>query len=345
MADPDLLDDEPQDAACDHLIGTSRAMRDLRRLLRLYAVSDAPVMLLGPSGSGKEAAARALHALGSARRGAFVPVNCGAIPADLIESELFGHERGSFTGAVAQRIGRFEQAAGGTLFLDEIGEMPPTMQVRLLRVLEDGRFERVGGTTRLRATGRIICATHRDLAGAVVSGQFREDLWYRLAVLPVHIPALAERSEDIPALIAHFRAANRAIPRFSDAALLRLMAHRWPGNVRELRNCLLRAAALADGQCISADRIDAIIAPQSPLPGQHTDDCVDLKQLMDALERRMIEAGLARADGNVAAAARLIGIKRTTLVEKLRRHGLSAGAVPASRVSIWDKPGKEAISQ
>ncbi len=331
--------DEPADAVDALLIGASAPMAALRHLIRLLGPSDAPVLLHGATGSGKEVAARAVHA---ARRGGgerpFVAVNCGAIPAELIESELFGHEKGSFTGASERRIGRFEAANGGTLFLDEIGDMPLAAQVRLLRVLEERSFERVGGTKPIGFTGRIICASHRNLAEEIAAGRFREDLWYRLAVLPVAVPALAERHEDIEALVAHLARSIDGAPRFNREALALFAAHDWPGNVRELRNVVARAAILHRGGTIggveaaallgvvsgrsipvSAPALAAIAPDDSPDP--------DLKALLDGIERRQLTAALNRCGWVVADAARMVGLSRTTFIDRMRRHALSRESV------------------
>jgi sigma-54 dependent transcriptional regulator, flagellar regulatory protein len=249
-------------AALENLIiGESAAIDQLRRLIRQVAPSQASVLITGPSGSGKEVVARAIHAE-SARGGqAYVPVNCGAIPRELLESELFGHEKGSFTGAHAQHRGRFEEADGGSLFLDEIGDMPADMQVKLLRVLEERCVQRIGGRGQIPVDVRIVAATHRDIDAAIDDGRFREDLFYRLAVFPIAIPSLAERAEDIPLLVRHFvaKAAPGSALTFSSAALDRLMAHRWPGNVRELRNLVERAAILFAGQNVGPEQVDAIM--------------------------------------------------------------------------------------
>jgi sigma-54 specific flagellar transcriptional regulator A len=328
---------EPDDAVRRLLIGDSAAMRNLRSLIRLVAGTDAAVVVTGPSGSGKEVVARAIHAA-SGCAGPLVAVNCGAIPAELIESELFGHEKGSFTGAVAQRRGRFEQADGGILFLDEIGDMPLAMQVKLLRVLEERTIERVGGSGTIPVRCRIICATHRDLPSEVAAGRFREDLWYRLAVMPLTVPALVERVTDLPDLIAHLQRDAVSPPRFTDAALAVMMAHRWPGNVRELRNVVARAAILHRSAAIDADTAAALItaAPATPTPADAVvaasqvtgmvAQTLDLKAMLTELERRHIVAALGAAHGVVADAARLVGLGRTTFLEKMKRHDITRAA-------------------
>ncbi len=326
---------EPDDMVRRLLIGDSIPMRELRMLIRLVADTDAAVVVTGPSGAGKEVVARALHAA-SQCTGPLVAVNCGAIPAELIESELFGHEKGSFTGAVAQRRGRFEQADGGILFLDEIGDMPLAMQVKLLRVLEERSIERVGGTTSIPVRCRIICATHRDLPTEVAAGRFREDLWYRLAVMPLSVPALADRVSDLPALVAHLQADAAARPRFTDAAFAMLMTHRWSGNVRELRNVVTRAAILHRGGTIDAATASALIAATPAAPAPQPDvggaasqvtsmvaQTLDLKAMLTELERRHIVAALGAAHGVVADAARLVGLGRTTFLEKMKRHEIT----------------------
>jgi sigma-54 specific flagellar transcriptional regulator A len=327
---------EPDDAARRLLVGNSPAMAQLRWMVRLAAGSDAPVVLHGPTGSGKEVAARALHALGGEVR-PFVAVNCGAIPAELIESELFGHERGSFTGASQRRVGRFEAANGGTLFLDEIGDMPLAAQVRLLRVLETCEFERVGSVRSIPFTGRVVCATHRDLAGACREGRFREDLWYRLAVWPVTMPALVDRREDIGLLCEAIIARQGLTLLIDDAAIARLSAHDWPGNVRELRTILTRAAVFADDGRVEADKWDALIAPAGS-PGTAALAPVlpdaDLRGLLDAIERQQLLAALEISRWTVAAAARRVGLSRTTFADRMRRYGLDQLQSEKDKLSV-----------
>lgn len=244
------------------IVGAAPAIAELRHLVRQVAPSQASVLLTGPSGSGKEVVARAIHAASGRGDRPFVAVNCGAIPRDLLESELFGHEKGAFTGAHAQYKGKFEEADGGTLFLDEIGDMPADMQVKLLRVLEERAVQRVGGRGQIEVDVRIVAATHRDIDAAIDEGKFREDLFYRLAVFPIEIPALAERREDVPLLIRHFlakmgkRAAN---VQFSEAAFDRLAEHGWPGNVRELRNFVERATILFAGRTVGPAEAGALL--------------------------------------------------------------------------------------
>ena len=242
------------------LIGSSSVMANLRALLAQVGRTQASVLIGGPSGSGKELAARAVHAASRRAKGSFVAINCGAIPRELLESELFGHERGAFTGAHAARVGKFEAAEGGTLFLDEIGDMPMDMQVALLRVLEERRFERVGSTRTQVADVRIVSATHRDLEAAIAQGRFREDLYYRLNVFPVTMPALAARRHDVPELIAHFAdALGEGALAFTPDAWDRLRAHDWPGNVRELRNFVERAAIRSLGEPLGVAEVEAAL--------------------------------------------------------------------------------------
>ena len=244
------------------IIGDAPVMAALRRVVRQVAPSEASVLLTGPSGSGKEVFARAIHALSPRANKPFVAVNCGAIPKDLLESVLFGHEKGSFTGAHAQHKGRFEEADGGTLFLDEIGDMPAEMQVKLLRVLEERAVQRVGGRGQIGVDVRIVAATHRDIDAAIDTGDFREDLYYRLAVFPVEIPSLAERIGDVPLLAAHFvsqQPGRRPGIVFSEAAYARMAEHGWPGNVRELRNFVDRAGVMFAGRTIGADEAGALL--------------------------------------------------------------------------------------
>ena len=249
--------------AASLLIGESAPIKELRHLIQQVAPSGVSVIVTGPSGSGKEMVARAIHAESSRAARPYVAVNCGAIPRDLLESELFGHEKGSFTGAVAQKRGRFEDAHGGTLFLDEIGDMPADMQVKLLRVLEERSIQRVGGRGEIAVDTRIVSATHRDIDEAIGQQRFREDLFYRLAVFPIDLPSLAERREDVPLLVRHFLkslGAEAAGIRFSPEAMDRMVAHGWPGNVRELRNVVERAAILFRGQTIGPEQVEIILA-------------------------------------------------------------------------------------
>ena len=385
--------------------GKSVAIREIGALIRKVAAHDSSVLVLGESGTGKEVVARAIHDSSPRRGSAFVAVNCGAIPAELLESELFGHEKGAFTGAYTSRRGRFEIAEGGTLFLDEIGDMSLPMQVKLLRVLQERVFERVGNHQPIRCNVRIIAATHRNLDAAISNGSFREDLFYRLNVFPIEMPSLRERIEDLEVLVSEFLAENEKAGRPSLQILPRAMealrAYGWPGNVRELGNLIERlsvlhadqsvdildlpskyragflsddamASLLADlaaaepideeelieeevegplpdlppGQAVASVAVDAPVAPvETPMPPLVDVDSVreagtsgllgggvvphlpaegmDLRAYLNDIEYGLIVEALARSGGTVSHAARLLGLRRTTLVEKMRRFGLS----------------------
>jgi sigma-54 specific flagellar transcriptional regulator A len=328
------------------LTGRSPVVQRTRALIEQVAASDATVLILGESGTGKEVVARNLHYFSERRDRPFVPVNCGAIPAELLESELFGHEKGAFTGALSTRQGRFEAADGGTLFLDEIGDMPLPMQVKLLRVLQERSFERVGSNKSFPCNVRIVAATHRDLEEEIRQHRFREDLYYRLNVFPIEMPPLRERVEDIPLLVddlaARLKAEQRGDVRLSPAAMAVLQQYPWPGNVRELANFVERLAILYPGRVIEvpdlpdrlrqagesdgqrpADRIEARIPGTLPsalaaLPK----DGLDLKEHLSDLEYELIRQALERSNGVVAHAANHLRMRRTTLVEKLRKYGL-----------------------
>jgi sigma-54 dependent transcriptional regulator, flagellar regulatory protein len=375
--------------------GGSIPIRDAISLIRQVAAHDSTVLVLGESGTGKEVAARAIHDLSPRRNRPFVAVNCGAIPADLLESELFGHEKGAFTGAVCARKGRFEIAEGGTLFLDEIGDMSPTMQVKLLRVLQERVFERVGNHVPTRCNVRIIAATHRNLEESIARGSFREDLFHRLNVFPIEMPALRSRVEDLPLLVRDLIAANAAEGRghlqLSQRTLGALALCPWTGNVRELANLIERLSIVCAGRvvevadlppkyrppvdwtlevkaldsslCVAAlddpsqsiavegraaalDEQDVLnvleSAPLDPNTSEPTssiaslgadslailpDEGLDLREHLLAIERRLVEQALERSKGTVAHAARLLNLRRTTLVEKLRKLGIVSGDV------------------
>jgi two-component system NtrC family response regulator len=302
----------------DELIGGSAAMRDVEKRIGLLADNDATLLITGETGAGKEVVARAIHRHGRRAARAFVAVNCAAIPAGLLESQLFGHARGAFTGAIADHAGSFRNADGGTLFLDEIGDMDPAMQAKLLRVLQDRVVTPVGGRP-FPVDVRIISATHRDLQTLVREGKFREDLYWRLGVVPLHIPPLRERLADILPLAEHFLAAAGRPLHLSAEAAARLLSHRWPGNVRELRNAMERIAALARSPVIGAADLDFLgVAPAADsdwLAG-------DLPTAVARLEAAMIRRALDAAGGNRAEAARRLNIHRQLLYEKLRRYGL-----------------------
>jgi two-component system response regulator AtoC len=310
------------------LVGTSMAMLGIWKLIGRAAASTAPVLITGETGTGKELVARAIHDYSPVGGGPFVAVNVAALPPSLIESELFGHEKGAFTGAIARRSGRFELAAGGTLFLDEIGDLEPNLQTKLLRVLQSGSFERVGGTEALTNSARILTATnkpvkprHGDGSGAP-AGVLREDLYYRLAVIEIDVPPLRARRSDIPLLVARALEGSpaRAV---SEEAMAHLLAYGWPGNVRELFHSVQRAAVLCGGEIIDVDDL-ADVLRAAPAPSGDAEDYRDLP-LRDAvaqLERRLIEAALRRADGNRSEAARQLGISRPQLYAKLDEYGL-----------------------
>jgi len=330
------------------LIGRSSAMQDIYRTLARLMATDLTVMINGESGTGKELVARALHDYGKRRNGPFVAINMAAIPRELIESELFGHEKGAFTGAAARSVGRFEQAEGGTLFLDEIGDMPLEAQTRLLRVLQQGEYTTVGGRAPIRTDVRIVAATNKDLRQLINQGLFREDLFYRLNVVPLRLPPLRERTEDVPDLVRHFLAqgvAQGLPPKSIDAeALERLKRYRWPGNVRELENLVRRISALYSEDTIGVAVIETELAATAPQPAPPPDtveeslgDAVErhLKRYFSAhgdslppagvydrvlreIERRLLALCLAATRGNQIRAAQLLGLNRNTLRKKIR---------------------------
>jgi DNA-binding NtrC family response regulator len=326
------------------LIGDSAAITAIRKLIDEVANSTSTVLVTGPSGSGKEVVAQRLHQRSARAAKPFVAINCAAIPRDLLESEIFGHEAGAFTGATRARRGRFELADGGTLFLDEIGDMPADMQVKLLRVLETRVVERVGGMIGIPVDVRVIAATNIDLDTAIEKGRFREDLYYRLNVVEVCLPVLSERRDDIPLLLEHFSAcAGQRRVYFSSAAISHLQSLPWRGNVRELRNLVDRASALHAGKVIDRTLAEVLVGTgrrpvstwiatplqvatppsrlRSPRFVAHSvaDTPIDLKQLLDAVEQKYIEQALDLTAGAVAESARLLGLRRTTLIEKMRR--------------------------
>ncbi len=357
--------------------GNSPAIREVVGLIRQVAGHDSTVLILGESGTGKEVAARAIHDLSPRRNRPFVAVNCGAIPAELLESELFGHEKGSFTGAIAGRKGRFEIAEGGTLFLDEIGDMSPSMQVKLLRVLQERVFERVGNHVPMRCNVRIIAATHRNLEDSIARGTFREDLFHRINVFPIEMPPLRRRIEDLPLLVRDFVAQNvsdgRSPVHFAQRTLGALALHPWTGNVRELGNLIERLSIIACGRIVQIEDLPSKYRPpegwvweerqseradpeaetgdEPALDGEETLELLetgtiagitapgaaaadsptslpaaglDLRAHLLAIERALVQQALDRANGTVAHAARLLNLRRTTLVEKLRKLGIEA---------------------
>jgi len=354
------------------LVGKGLRIQEIRYLVEQVAESNANVLILGESGTGKEVVARAIHEVSGRNKGPFVPVNCGAIPAELLESELFGHEKGAFTGAFSARKGRFELAEGGTLFLDEIGDMPMPMQVKLLRVLQERTFERVGGNKSLQADVRIVAATHRNLEDMIVDGSFREDLFYRLNVFPIEKPALRDRQEDIPLLLqellSRLEKEHKATLRFTQRALDSLMKHAWPGNVRELSNLLERLLILHSNKIVDVTELpvkyryldeqgeaveqihynpeEEALMERDALSGMFGDapvlsdesemhdeslgflghlpaEGMNLKDKLVEFEIEMIRQAIDSQDGVVSHAAELLSMRRTTLVEKMKKYGLN----------------------
>ncbi|WMW66968.1 sigma-54 dependent transcriptional regulator [Nitratidesulfovibrio liaohensis] len=338
------------------IIGQSTSLRDVFRILAKVAPTDSTVLVTGESGTGKELLVRALHSNSQRRSMPFVPINCGAIPKELLESELFGHEKGAFTHAIRSRPGRFELADGGTIFLDEIGEMDLTLQVKILRVLQEKEIERVGGAGVKKVDVRIVAATNRDLEREVAAGRFREDLYYRLNVIPLHLPALRERGGDILVLAEHFmrrfceRKGRRCLTLAPDTRKV-LAAYSWPGNVRELENFMERLSILADDDVVPPadlprkilDEVGDIVSlpeptPPDPLPvaagaasggvpagfswptiTDLRDKGMNLKDFLDTVEERLLDEALTMAEGVKNQAAEILGIKRTTLIEKLKK--------------------------
>ncbi len=315
------------DGKFPELIGGGSKMLIVRRTVEKVAASDTTVFIAGESGTGKELVARAIHRLSKRANGPFIKVNCGALTETLLESELFGHERGAFTGAIKQKLGRFELADGGTLFLDEVGDVPPAMQVKLLRALQEQEFERVGGEQTIKVDVRVVSATNKNLEEEVSSKRFREDLYFRLHVLPVKLPPLRERREDIPLLCTHFVAklgpkTNARVRGVGDAALGRIMAYHWPGNVRELENAIEQSLVFAE-----SDEITPSALPQF-LQGGAEEDRLDvprelsLPEILDDLERQLILKAYAKANHVKTETARLLGIKTSALYYKLEKYGI-----------------------
>lgn len=342
------------------LVGRSDKIQDVRLLIEQVASTDANVLILGESGTGKEVVARNVHYYSKRRDGPFIPVNCGAIPPELLESELFGHEKGAFTGAFAARKGRFELAEGGTLFLDEIGDMPQPMQVKLLRVLQERNFERVGGSKTISCNVRIVAATHQHLETMISEGKFREDLYYRLNVFPIEMPALRERKNDVPLLlqelVSRMESAYNTSIRFTQRCIESLMLHTWAGNVRELSNLVERLVILYPNNLVDVndlptkyrhldvpeyqpdypeelqeqDVFAAIFSGEEPieLPERSVltelpAEGVNLKEMLSELETDLIRQALEQQDSVVSRAAEVLGMRRTTLVEKMRKYGMS----------------------
>ena len=311
------------------LIGDHPLIQKITQLTRKVAVTDATILIMGESGTGKELVARAVHALSSRVDRPFIPVNCGAIPAELLESEMFGHERGAFTGAVGARAGMFQLANGGTIFLDEVGEMSGNLQVKLLRVLQDKEVRPVGADRSLKVDVRVIAASNKELAAEVDAGNFREDLFYRLQVIPIVMPPLRERRSDVPLLVRHFLEKHNhkrqgRLVRITEEAMVYLWEYDWPGNVRELENLLERLVILSEEGHIGVDHLPPTIRSfisEKKIPRATLgEEGLDLNTAVEEFENRLIEEALRRTKGNKQAAARLLGLKRTTLVAKLRRR-------------------------
>ena len=329
----------------NRLVGQSAAMQSVRQLIEQVAPTDASVLILGESGTGKEVIAQALHAVSQRAKKPFVPLNCGAIPGELLESELFGHEKGAFTGAITARKGRFELAESGTIFLDEIGDMPLPMQVKLLRVLQERIFERVGGNKSLRSDVRVIAATHRNLETRIANNEFREDLFYRLNVFPIEVPSLRERTEDVPelyqALATRLSEQGRDVAELSVSATDALMNYDWPGNVRELGNLVERLSILYPGQSVDLEQLPEKYRPEPPCDEPYCEeshleseapnlmpdlaDGLNLKDYLVTMEKRMIQQALDEVDGVVSHAAKLLEMNRTTLIEKIKKFDLQVG--------------------
>jgi DNA-binding NtrC family response regulator len=326
-----LLDQVQRQYGFENLIGAGPAMQRVFETIQKVAETDLTVLVRGESGTGKELVAQALHNRSSRKERPFVAVNCAAISRELVESELFGHEKGAFTGADARRQGRFEAAEGGTIFLDEIGDMPVETQAKVLRVLEERSFERVGGTKPIQVDVRVVAATHRDLEQEVASGGFREDLYYRLKVVELELPPLRQRSEDVPALAQRFleevnERLGREKQRISEAALARLVRHGWPGNVRELRNVVEQAAVLGGGDVIEEEDLHLDGAPDvAPEPGAPVDDLPfneAKRQTVERFERDFLLRALRAHEGNISRTAESIGMVRQSLQQKIRELGL-----------------------
>ncbi|MBW1680324.1 MAG: sigma-54-dependent Fis family transcriptional regulator [Deltaproteobacteria bacterium] len=314
-----------------NFIGDSPQMRKVFRIIEKVADTDSTVLILGASGTGKELVARAIHYNSTRKDKPLIPVNCGAIPGELLESELFGHEKGAFTHAIKTRIGRFEMAKGGTIFLDEVGEMSPQLQIKLLRVLQEQEFERLGGTRTIKCDVRILAATNKDLDRAVEDGSFREDLYYRLKVIPIQLPPLKDRSGDIPLLVNHFlskmiRVKKKGVKGISKEVMSALERYDWPGNVRELENIIERMVILCEGDQITVEDLPEKIARkgavsqviQTAIP----DEGFSLSHAVNEYEKRLILSALEKTGWVKNRAAKLLNMNRTTLVEKIKKQGL-----------------------
>lgn len=327
-----------------NMVGQSEAITRVFELIRKVADTDSTVLILGESGTGKELIAHALHYNSARRDGPLIPVNCAAIPEELLESELFGHERGAFTHAVRTRLGRFEQAHGGTIFLDEISEMSPNLQGKILRVLQDHSFERIGGVKTIQVDIRVIAATNQDLEALVARGKFREDLYYRLNVIPIQVPPLRDRLSDLPLLAQHFlaefsRKRKKPRKRLGAAALDLLLRHSWPGNVRELENLVERLVILTEGEVIDAADLPEKFQQGSPATPPAPEELpvggTDLNAAVQALERHLILQALQRTNWVKSGAARLLCLNRTTLLEKMKKQNIDAAP---GLLRLPDKP-------
>jgi DNA-binding NtrC family response regulator len=319
--------------ALDQIIGKSAPIQNVIQFIEKIADTDSTVLVTGESGTGKELVAKSIHSHSSRAKKPFVPLNCAAIPKEILESELFGHEKGAFTGAVSTRIGRFELANYGTLFLDEIGELAPPLQVKLLRVLQEREFERVGGIKTLRVDVRIIAATNRNLEKAVEEGMFREDLYYRLNVIPLRLPPLRKMREDIPLMVEHFithmsRRKGKEAPTISNEAMQSLMSYKWPGNVRELENLVERMLILKEGEVVSPDDLPERLFDKRQVQRVAnavqvlSRDGIDLNMMLDEIENNMIVQALELSKGVKSKAAGLLGLNRTTLIEKMKKKAI-----------------------
>jgi two-component system, NtrC family, nitrogen regulation response regulator NtrX len=313
----------------DPLLGESAPMVRLKAEIRTAAAADSRILILGENGTGKELVARRIHRLSRRASKPFVEVNCAAIPEELIESELFGHVKGAFTGAGVDRRGRFEQADGGTLFLDEIADMSLKTQAKVLRVLQEQRFERVGGTATIQVDVRVLAATNKDLQEEIRAGRFREDLYFRLAVIPLHVPALRDRPEDVPLLVEHFviqlaRELGRRPKRLECPALERLQGYAWPGNVRELRNLIERLMIMAPGETIGVRDLPPGMRGNAEAGDRSESlwEAASLRDARDAFEKRFIERKLAELEGNVSRTAQALGLERSHLYRKMRALGI-----------------------
>ncbi len=317
------------------IVGNSLPVQEVIKFIEKIADTDSTVLVTGESGTGKELVAKTIHYNSSRARNPFVPLNCAAIPKDILESELFGHEKGAFTGAITTRIGRFELANNGTLFLDEIGELAPSLQVKLLRILQEKEFERVGGIKTIKVDVRIVAATNRDLEKAVKDGTFREDLYYRLNVIPLHLPPLRRMREDIPLLVEHFisemsKRKKKETLTISNEALNCLVNYKWPGNVRELENLIERLIILKEGDTITPYDLPERFLENRPIPKVVTkaqllsSEGVDMNLVLDEIENNMIIQALEMSKGVKSKAASLLGLNRTTLIEKMKKKSISS---------------------